>query len=125
MPRRTSCLISLQNDRSINVGDARVPLWDGRRHSSDAPVIVSLLTFKRSIRQTALSNLGRTTMSLSQSRAMRLTKSTQLTDEETETSPELRTLTKARPVDDKSMLKDPVIDKTDAGTDSQDVETDV
>jgi len=64
-------------------------------------------------------------MSLSQSRAMRLTKSTQLTDEETETSPELRTLTKARPVDDKSMLKDPMIEKTDAGTDSQDVETDV
>ena len=56
---------------------------------------------------------------------MRLTKSTQLTDEDTETSPELRTLTKARPVDDKSMLKDPVLEKVDAGTDSQDVETDV
>ena len=64
-------------------------------------------------------------MALNQSKSSQLTKSSELPEQDGDLSPEVRVLTKAPPVHDESLLKDPVIQKIDAGTETADIATDV
>ena len=63
-------------------------------------------------------------MSLSQCRAMQLTKPAHASDNDVDGGlPEAQLLTKSQPVRDEAMLKDPAIELIDTGTEANDVPT--